>query len=96
MAINTLRGQVTKAQDILGSFSGNFVSNYTSDITEKLDDIEKSIKDEVGEITGQLTDLRINSSLLPDEFEDYVDEFTTTISPVRNGLLSLYNGVVHR
>ena len=73
---------MAKAQGSLDSFSGNFVSNYTSDITGKLDDIEKSIKDEVGEITGQLTDLGINSSLLPDEFNDYVNEFTSTISPV--------------
>ena len=77
---------MTKAQGILDSFSGNFVSNYTSDITGKLDDIEKSIKDEVGEITGQLMDLGINSSLLPTEFNDYVNEFTNTISPVRRTL----------
>ncbi len=77
---------MTKAQDILDSFSGNFVTNYTSNIIEKLDDIEISIKEEVGEITEQLMNVGINASLLPEEFNDYVDQFTSTYSPVRRRL----------
>ena len=70
------------ARAILDQFSGNFVANYTTDINDKLDDIGESIKEEVGKVTKELSDLGLNSSLIPDELYDYVDLYDSTISLV--------------
>ena len=76
------------ARAILDQFSGNFVANYTTDINDKLDDIGESIKEEVGKVTKELSDLGLNSSLIPDELYDYVDLYDSTVSLVSSFLLS--------
>ena len=79
------------ARAILDQFSGNFVANYTTDINDKLDDIGESIKEEVGKVTKELSDLGLNSSLIPDELYDYVDMYDSTISLVRFIMLFCLN-----
>ena len=64
--------------------SDSFVGDYTDKIDVELGNIGEKIKSEVDEITVKLNDLGLNSSLLPDDFEDYIESFTDTISPVKH------------
>ena len=70
------------AQSKLDGFSDTFVGDYTDKIDVELVSIGEKIKEEVDKITLQLNDLGLNSSLLPDDFDEYVDLFTDVISQV--------------
>jgi hypothetical protein len=83
-AIKDFGKNVDDAQSQLDGFSDSFVGDYTDKIDVELGNIGEKIKSEVDEITVKLNDLGLNSSLLPDDFEDYIESFTDTISPVKH------------
>ena len=87
---------VEEARAILDQFSGNFVANYTTDINDKLDDIGISIQEEVGKVTNELSDLGLNSSLIPDGLYDSVEMYDSTISLVSlNSLFSILISIIY-
>ena len=82
IAIEDLNGKIDQAKDLMNTFSSSFVQDYIEEIDAKLTTIGDQIKEEVGNITGELKDLGINSSMIPDEFDEYKDIFVDVVYQV--------------
>ena len=81
-AIGDFGKNVDEARNRLNTFSDDFVGDYVTEIDAKLAEIGGQIQTEVEKITGELKDLGLNSSQIPDEFYSAIEMYTDVISPV--------------
>ena len=66
-------------KELLLSFTEDFLGTYSADVTQMFDDISQTVRYDVTKLTDQLNSLGFNSSRVPTEFYNYVENNSNVI-----------------
>ena len=69
-------------KELLLSFTEDFLGTYSADVTQMFDDISQTVRYDVTKLTDQLNSLGFNSSRVPTEFYNYVENNSNVIGKV--------------